>query len=137
MKRRAGNVFGAAEQLEIFQRAVAVVAVFPPQAMPFGNRAVRVFPNSPVNKLPICAVRADAGIRLICDLADEIPVGVELHRSDRAPVVPFLAFLELRLAHASGRPSRPTHSFVRGNLPFVEAVRTTNNAQPFAFDVIE
>lgn len=103
-------MLGAAQALKIFERAVFVIAVLPPDPVAFRDRAVRVLPNAPVNKLPICAVRADAGIRLIRDLANEIAIRVELHSSDRQPVMLSragpLAFLELRLAHAPRRPSR-------------------------------
>lgn len=132
VKRDALHVLLPAEQLEIFQLAVAVVAVFPPDAIALRNRAVRILPNAPVHELPICAVSSDAGVRLIGDFANQIAISVELDRADRGPVAVrgsrSLAFFELCLAHAAGRPARSTDSLVRRHLPFVEAMRSADNA---------
>jgi hypothetical protein len=141
LNRGALHVLLAAEQLEIFQLAVAVVAVFPPDAIALRDRAVRILPNSLVNKFPICAVSSDAGVRLIRDFANQIAVSVELDRADRGPVAVrgsrSLAFFELCLAHAAGCPSRSTGSLIRRHLPFVEAMRSADNSQPFTLHVIK
>jgi len=137
VERGARHVLLAAEQLKIFERAVLVVLILPPDAIALRNRTVRVFPNASVDELPISIRSASSVVRLIRDLADQVAVWIELHRSDRTKqsfgLAVALALLELRLAHAAAKPARPAQPLVARDLAFNEAVRGAKDSEALAF----
>ena len=130
------HVLFAAQQLQIFERAVFTVAVFPPDAMAGRNRAVGGLPHALMNELPIAAQRASP---IVGDIGDLVAITVELHRADGIPVLicgaATFALFELRLAHASGRPSWTAQPFVGGDVSFRKAMRDTGATQPLGLEV--
>jgi hypothetical protein len=122
MERGARHRLLLGEQLEIFERAVFVVAVFPPDTVSWWDRTVRGFPHSLMQKFPGFVVRAFA-VAFCGDFYSEVAVSIRLDRSDWKPVARALAFSELRLAHAAGGPARPPPPFVRWNVAFRKAMR--------------
>ena len=122
----ARHVFGIAKQLEIFQGAIAVVAVLPPNAVSFRNRAVGIYPDPLVYKFPVAIRRARAVVRLVVDFANQVAIWIELHRADRTEFLqgrpPALAFLELSFRHAPRSPARAARAFVRRNVSFRETM---------------
>jgi hypothetical protein len=123
-------VLFVAEQLEVLEGAVSMVAVFPPDAVAFRNPTVRGFPHSLVDKLPISVQSTVSVFRNVRDFANEIAIAIELHRSDRPPVARSLTFFELRLAHAPGRVPWPTQSLVRRHDSLLKSMWSPSNAEP-------
>src|SRR6266568_5088372 len=102
MNGHARGMVSARKQLKIGERVIQMVAVFPPDAMPLRNRAVRVFPDQLVHPLP-----AVIGLRAgLPGFQEKVAVGVDAERPETHRVSRLLAFLELRLAHAAAKPSR-------------------------------
>ena len=114
MYRGARHVLAIAEQLEVFQRAIRVIAVFPPDAMPFGDWPMRRFPHAFVNELPGFIARAQA-LRFLRYLDPQIAVAVCFYCADRKIVLRPVPFSELRLAHSSAKPARAAKTFVWRN----------------------
>ena len=122
MNRSAHHVIAAGHEFEVFESAVSVVAVFPPNAPALGNRPVSVFPDLAVHEHPVLVVATRAVFRDVGNLEAQVPVRIEFQRAHGQVIVRHLPWLELRLAHAPHAPAGPALAFVVGRLPGLEPV---------------
>ena len=118
-------MLGAAQELEVLEGAVRIVAVLPPDSVTLGDRPVRRFPDHFVNEHPVGAAAAFAGrFGIVADFHPQIAVpGRRDDRSHRQPGMRPLPFLELRFPHAASKPTRPAQAFVVRNMAFLESER--------------
>lgn len=101
--------------LKILQRDVRAVAIAKDNDMPVRHAAAGAFPQEHVRRPPIPRRIAGVGHLLL-----QITIH-QSRRADRLPCVRALALLELRLAHASRKPSWAAQAFVCRHMSLREA----------------
>ena len=120
MHRGAPHVFFGGNQFQIGERTIAVIAVFPPQSrlMPIGQRALGLLPNQFVHEFPtIDRFRHGlAGFKHKIAEAGSRTTAIPAKAPQRHGIQGLLAFLELGLAHASGKVSGTARAFIRGHV---------------------
>jgi hypothetical protein len=138
VNRRTPHVLLVREQLEIFQGAIFVVAVLPPNAMTFCNWTVRGFPNAAMNEFPIL-VEGTFARTTDGNFYPQVAIAVLLDRSYREEVLRPLTALESGLFHtaAAARIAWPAQSLILRNMPFRKAIPATAFLQPLALFFVE
>jgi len=117
-------MFLVGEQLEILQRAVPMVAVFPPDPMPFGDPSVGRFPDAPVDEGPDFLIAVTAVP--VGDFHSQVAVEIRPDRADREIIRRSMSLFELRFRHAARGPSRPPQALVRRDVTFFESSGGSN-----------
>src|SRR3990167_5534651 len=125
VNRGAMHMLLGRHHLEIIERAVAVIAVLPPEpgSFPIGQRPVGLLPDQLVQVLPAVCWRRPRLPGFQYQITVAPAEGPEWHRVER-----LCALFELRLAHPAPKPAGPPQSFVRRDMAFREAEADSNVA---------
>lgn len=137
MNRGTHHVLARPQQLQIFEGAVHVTAVLPPEPESFRDRPVCRFPNCAMQEYPVLVVGPHAVLGNIGDLHAQVSVRIRLDGPNRQMIARHLTGLELCLSHAPRSIARPPRSFVGRDLAGPEAVIGACPGEPGAFLGIE